>query len=1690
MEKKVLFTALIFFSAVLLLSNTGRLLLALKTGVSVVAPEIWIPGENISVKVLTFSIVSSRPVSSRVEAYLLNSSGFKVKSVFKGLTGLDGSLYIPLIAPNLKPGIYKLVVESLGILRGRVEVPVRIQRSFRVLITTDKPWYQPGQTLHFRVLVWEAKGGYRACTNTRLTVSLVNPDGVKVFKRSLITNSYGVAYCDIPLSRELKQGRYRVKVEIGDYIQEVTVNIKEYVLPKFRVDLEFQKTWYLLGEKIYGRVNASYFFGKPVVGNVTVSVQAYLGEWRTVWQYYGSTDKGGLMEFVFDAPSYLVGLDISRGKAEIVVNATVVDGSGHAETASRKLVISDTPFIVGAVTLKEEFMPGEDYPVYLIVRYPDGAPVKDASLEVEVYTGNGSLLSRHTLQTDHAGTASISIIPPNTGEILLSVGCLDNHGYYGDYRFTFRSKTEDGSFTVWVRSDRSSYRVGEEIEIIVLVRKPNLEVKSDWVYLDVISPLDKSTLYTGSARLKNGTAEFRLVALDTYAPYVLVRAYAIGPDMEFYSDWLKVDVQPQGRMEVDVELDKNEYLPGEDCRVKISVLDPDGGETNDCVVCISIVDSSLLALAEQEPGFEEVFYMLSKEYQEIQWEIHELEAMHEVSSLQLEVKNAESIQEKINTAMILAGVSASALAPTVTLLLGVYYVLSGRRKRGKLLVAIGLLLQVPVALPSAALLYILLFGPARAFSGEGGLPAPMPIGPKFVRKGMAPEADKGNMEVYEESNGEHKAGGLAVQEVRWFFPETLFWNPSLPVSGHAEVNLRLAHTITTWSVKAIASTKDGRIAVGYSSIRVFKEFFVEPDIPLELTQDDEISLRVAVYNYAGRNLNVTLRIKPERWFRLLDNEEKSMVIHSNSVSAVYWRIKASIPGLHYITIYALADGRTDAVRRQVKVVPNGLLLEVSRNGDLESNVSGTVYIHPKALRNATKAFIRISPGYESMFIGGLEALTGFPGGCNEQVSSRLIPDILILSYLDKEGKLTPELRAKLESYAQSGLQTLVSRQHPSGGMGWYATDEDNLGMSAWILNTFGEAEKAKFDIDDSVISRLQAWILEQQNPDGSFPPVGFYGHGQYKPDRFVMTGFVLRGLLRSGVPPSNPAVARALEYLRSRVLNGGVEDSYGLALSIISFKLADIPDGDPALEKAVNDLLSLKVEDEDGIHFPKGSSFAGDTENTAYAGISLVMAGGHHDKVRRIVDWLVKHRSPSGWITTTSDTCGFLELLVRIAERKGSVEADAVITIAVNGVQAYSEHITTETSDVERIVPIKKWLRSGLNNVTIKLSGRGLFMYQLVVKQWLRDNITCITTPSSQRSKAGEIFTVNVTIIPPSGDLTPVMVRVTVRPPQGLKVLGGKTRYITELRKPETVTLYFKADKEGIYNIRPMVEYMLLYGGKYGGNLKTDANPATVIVEGKGVERNIKVEKRIETIAGIPLTMAGVPVKVRLTVENLEHETLRLKIRDPMPGGFIPNVSWKPEFEGGVLTFDVTVDPGSRVVVEYEAIGLVPGDYIFPGSAAILNGKPVAVGNSVGITVSDQPLIIRRELDSTTIGQGGTVTVKVYVAYLGIPSITGQLPTINMLFITIGLPPGFTVNITSLEEAINMSPYLERYEMHSPTRIDFLTGVIRPGVTFTFQFKIQAKYPLEATVPPAIVQDYYNPENQHQTSSRTILVTQ
>src|SRR5262249_1899118 len=89
--------------------------------------------------------------------------------------------------------------------------------------------------------------------------------------------------------------------------------------------------------------------------------------------------------------------------------------------------------------------------------------------------------------------------------------------------------------------------------------------------------------------------------------------------------------------------------------------------------------------------------------------------------------------------------------------------------------------------------------------------------------------------------------------VRSWFPEALYVAPKIITDkqGRASITIPIADNITTWRMAMVASTKQGALGSGASSLKVFQDFFTELDLPVTLTQGDQVSLPVAIYNYTG-----------------------------------------------------------------------------------------------------------------------------------------------------------------------------------------------------------------------------------------------------------------------------------------------------------------------------------------------------------------------------------------------------------------------------------------------------------------------------------------------------------------------------------------------------------------------------------------------------------------------------------------------------------------------------------------------------------------------------------------------------------------------------------------------------------------------------------------------------------------------
>ncbi|MCP4514677.1 MAG: hypothetical protein GY824_05530, partial [Delftia sp.] len=264
--------------------------------------------------------------------------------------------------------------------------------------------------------------------------------------------------------------------------------------------------------------------------------------------------------------------------------------------------------------------------------------------------------------------------------------------------------------------------------------------------------------------------------------------------------------------------------------------------------------------------------------------------------------------------LILMGILSSVLIPGAYLALGQGLWVQARRFVGAIVTALGALMP---------LLMLVAVGVLAACSSADDIkdePLAAPAEPALETKSeLAPSADG-------------SPAGAEAPRLRQYFPETLYWAPEVLTDegGFVSLEIPMADSITTWRLTALASSQDGRLGTVTRGVRVFQDFFVDVDLPVALTQGDEISIPVGVFNYLPQAQEVRLEVQAEAWFELLGQNEQTLTIASNDIEVVYFPIRVLNPlassgqgfGRRGFQVTAWGSHMSDAVRREVSVVPN------------------------------------------------------------------------------------------------------------------------------------------------------------------------------------------------------------------------------------------------------------------------------------------------------------------------------------------------------------------------------------------------------------------------------------------------------------------------------------------------------------------------------------------------------------------------------------------------------------------------------------------------------------------------------------------------------------------------------------------------------------------------------------------------
>ncbi|MET0650316.1 MAG: alpha-2-macroglobulin family protein, partial [Pyrinomonadaceae bacterium] len=573
--------------------------------------------------------------------------------------------------------------------------------------------------------------------------------------------------------------------------------------------------------------------------------------------------------------------------------------------------------------------------------------------------------------------------------------------------------------------------------------------------------------------------------------------------------------------------------------------------------------------------------------------------------------------------------------------------------------------------------------------------------------------------------------GSAGPRVRSFFPETLYTNPALITDGEgrASVSVPLADSITTWRVTSLASTVRGALGSSTAPLRVFQDFFIDLDLPVSVTEGDEVSVPVAVYNYLSSPQRVSLELREDPWFTLQDGDTpvKQVEVGAGEVTVAYFRLKASQLGDQQLQVTGRLGGQTaqpgDAVARNLTVLPNGEERVVVVNERLEGAAAKEVSIPEEAIPGASKIFVKFYPGALSQMVEGLDSILQMPGGCFEQTSSSTYPNVLVLDYLKASKKLTPEIQAKAEGYISLGYQKLVTFEVKGGGFSWFGEAPANKILTAYGLMEFSDMSRVH-EVDPRLIERTQAWLASQQQPDGSFKPdTSFINEGatnRYNTDLVRITAYIGWALATTGY--KGEAVERAKQFVVSHTT--GREDAYTLA--VIANFAADSGADKNWTDAAVSALASKASEGsktafwkQEGETPTSAREESADLETTALAVQALLKSGQRGGLAKKGLDYLTEKKDALGnWQTTQATILSLKAFLLSFA-KGANADTEGTINVSADGRPAASVQITNENNDLLHLVDLKAYTHTGAHKITLSFSGRGSMQYQIVGRYYV-----------------------------------------------------------------------------------------------------------------------------------------------------------------------------------------------------------------------------------------------------------------------------------------------------------------------------------------------------------------------------------
>lgn len=205
------------------------------------------------------------------------------------------------------------------------------------VVLTDRSAFQPGETVHFKAVLYSGKYTLRPLSGTRVKVLLRDAQGAVIEEKSLTSNALGSIAGEFLLQRRERNGNYSIVVmEGGNALAHKYIKVDDFVLPTFDLVFDRMSRLSFPVEEITVKGTVKAYSGHSLAGGDISWKASHDGR---DWAGGTIVPDGDRFSFTFPADT----TEYNRWGSSYAVNVKVTDVTGETMEFQKWITVYGKP---------------------------------------------------------------------------------------------------------------------------------------------------------------------------------------------------------------------------------------------------------------------------------------------------------------------------------------------------------------------------------------------------------------------------------------------------------------------------------------------------------------------------------------------------------------------------------------------------------------------------------------------------------------------------------------------------------------------------------------------------------------------------------------------------------------------------------------------------------------------------------------------------------------------------------------------------------------------------------------------------------------------------------------------------------------------------------------------------------------------------------------------------------------------------------------------------------------------------------------------------------------------------------------------------------------------------------------------------------------------------------------------------